>query len=62
MDFAVTADTVKIKENKKRQVLVRELKKLCNMRVAVIPVGVGTLGMVSKDFEELEVSRRLKTI
>lgn len=27
---------------------VRELKKLCNMKVTVVPVTFGTLGIVSK--------------
>ena len=50
MDFAVPADhRVKLKENEKINKyldLARELKKLWNMRVKVIPIVVGALGTV----------------
>ena len=42
---------VKLKENKKRYKyldLARELKKLWNMKVTVIPVVIGALGIVIK--------------
>ena len=45
--------------------LSRERKKLLKMKVTVIPVVVGTLGMVSKDQEnrlgELDLRGRLET-
>ena len=55
VDFAVPADyRVKLKENEKMDKyldLTRELKKLWNMRVKVIPVVVGALGTVLKNLE-----------
>ena len=55
MDF--TVHRVKIKESIKIDKylnLTRELKKLWNVRLMVIPVIVGALGMVIKVFEGLE--------
>ena len=50
--FAVLADhKEKIKENDMREKylgLVRELKKLWNMKVTVIPIAIGPLGTVLK--------------
>ena len=52
MDFAVSADYgVKIKENEKRDKyldLARELKKLWNMKMMVIPIKIGALETVPK--------------
>ena len=52
MDFAVPADhRVKLKENEKMDKyldLARELKKLWNMKVKVIPIVVGALGTAPK--------------
>ena len=52
MDFAVLPDLrIKVKENKKRDKdleLVRELKKLWNMKVTVIPIITDILGAISK--------------
>ena len=53
VDFAFPADnSVKIKESIKKDNyldLARELKnKLCNMKVTVIPIVIGTLGRVIK--------------
>ena len=52
MDFAVPADhRVKSKESKKTgkyQGLARELKKLYNRKVMVIPIVIGSLGTVTK--------------
>ena len=52
MDFVVSADhLVKTKENEngyKYLDLVRELKKLRNMKVAVILIVVGALGTIPK--------------
>ena len=48
MDFAVPADhRVKLKENEKKdkyQDLARDLKKLWNMKVMIIPIVIGALG------------------
>ena len=52
VDFAVLADQrVKLKENVKMNEYLdfaRELKKLWNMKVTVIPVVIGALGTVTK--------------
>ena len=52
MDFAIPADhRLKLKESKKRDKyidLARELKKLWNMKVTVIPIVTGELGTVTK--------------
>ena len=46
--------------------LARELKKLWNMKVTIIPLVIGTFGMVTKgllkDLEDLEVGGRVETI
>ena len=63
MNFAILVDhRVKIKENKKREKylnLARELKRLWNMKVIVIPLVAGILGIISKylesGLEELEI-------
>ena len=59
MDFAIPADhRVKLKENLKKdryQNLARELKKVWNMNVTVIPIVIGALGTVTKGLiKELE--------
>ena len=55
MDFIVPVDhRVKIKESKKVNKylnIARELKRLWNMRVMVIPVVDGVLGSVAKDLK-----------
>ena len=52
-NFAVPADQkVKLKECEKRDKyldLARELKKLWNMKVTIIPIVIGALGTVTKD-------------
>ena len=52
MDFAVLKDDrVKIKERERRDkylYLARELKKVWNIRVTVIPIAIGVLGMILK--------------
>ena len=63
VDFAVPADNrVKLKESKKSDKyldLARELKKLWNVTVTVMPVVVGALGTVTKvlvkRLEDLEI-------
>ena len=52
MDFTVPADhRIKLKETEKKDKyfdLARELKKLWNMKVAIIPIVVGAFGTVTK--------------
>ena len=70
MDFAVSGDhRVKLKEYEKRDKeldLARELKKLWNMKMTIIPIVIGTLGTVTKGFvqglEDLEITGRVVTI
>ena len=57
------------KENKKRDKfleLARNLRELWNMKVTVIPIVIGALGMVleglARGLEELEIGGRVKTI
>ena len=56
MDFAVTVDhCVKMKGSKKLDKyldLAREQKKLWKLKMIVIPVILGELGMVSKSLEK----------
>ena len=62
-DYAIPADhTDEIKESEKIDKymdLVRELKKLWNMKVTGIPIVIGTLGTVPKclesEMEEMEI-------
>ena len=66
MDFAVSADhMVKLKESKKRDKyldLARELKKLFNIKVTMIPIVIGTVykGLV-QGLEDLEIRGRMDT-
>ena len=70
VDFAVPADhKIKLKECEKRDKyldLARELKKLWNMQVTIIPIVIGAFGIVIigilKGLEELEVSGWVETI
>ena len=70
MDFAVPADhRAKIKENEKKSKylnLARELKKLWNMKVTVIPIVIGAFGTISKclvrRLEELEIGGRAESL
>ena len=52
VDFAVPADhRIKLKDSEKKDKyldLARELKKLWNMKVTIIPIGIGTFGTVTK--------------
>ena len=69
-DFAVPADhRIKLKECEKKDKyfdLARELKKLCNMQVTIIPIVIGAFGTVTKGLlkglEDLEVGGRVETI
>ena len=68
--FAVLADhRIKLKECEKRDKyldLARELKKLWNMKVTIIPIVIGAFGTVTKGLlkgqEDLEVGDRVETI
>ena len=70
VDFAVPADhRIKLKECEKRDKyldLARELKKLRNMKVTIIPIVIGAFGMVTKGLlkglEDLTVGGRVETI
>ena len=70
MDFAVSADNrVNLKENKKKYRyydLGRELKKLWNMKVTLIPIVIGALGTVPKGLvqglEVMEIRGRVGTM
>ena len=70
VDFAVPAEhTIKLKECEKKakyRDLARELKKLWNMKVSIVPIVIGAFGAVTggllKGLEDLEVSGRVETI
>ena len=70
IDSAVPADhRIKLKESKKKDMyldLARESKKLWNMKVTIIPIGIGTFGRVTKGLlkglEDLEIRGREETI
>ena len=70
MDFAVSADhRIKLKESERKDKyldLARELKKLWNMKVTIIPIVFGAFGTVTKGLlkgvEDLEIRGRLETI
>ena len=70
MDFVVPADyRVKLKECAKTDKylnLARELKKLWNMKVMIIPIVIGALGIVTKGLvkglEDLELTGRVESI
>ena len=70
IDFAVPADyRIKLKKCEKKAKyldLARELKKLRNMRLTIIPIVICVFGTVSKGLlkrlEDLEVGGRVETI
>ena len=70
MDFAAPADhRIKLKESEKKDKyldLAREVKKLWNMKVTIIPIVIGAFGTVTKGLlkglEDLEVGGRVETI
>ena len=70
MDFAVPEDhRIKLKECEKKNKyldLARELKKLWNMQVTIIPIVIGAFGMVTKGLlkglEDLEVGGGVESI
>ena len=70
MDFAVLADhRIKLKKCEKKDKyldLARELKKLWNMKVTIIPIVIGAFRTVTKGLlkgmEDLEFRGRVETI
>ena len=70
VDFAVLAEPrIKLKETEKKDKyldLARELKKLCNMKVTIIPIVIGAFGTVTKGLlkglEDLKIRGRVETI
>ena len=70
VDFAVPVDyRIKLKECEKKDKyldLARELKKLWNMKVSIVPIVIGVFDTVTewllKGLEDLEVGRRAETI
>ena len=70
VDFVVLADhRIKLKECEKKDNyldLARELKKLWNMQVTIIPIVIGAFGTVTKGLlkglEDLEVGGQVETI
>ena len=68
VDFAVPADhRIILKESEKKDKyldLARELKKLWNMKVKIVPIVIGALGTkeLLKGLEDLEVGGRVETI
>ena len=70
VDFAVPADhRINLKESEKKDKyldLARELKKLWNMKVTIVPIVIGVLAIVTKGLlkglEDLEVGGRVETI
>ena len=70
VDFAVPVDhRIKLKECEKKDKyldLARELKKLWNMKVSIVPIVIGAFGTVTerllKGLEDLEVGRRVENI
>ena len=67
VDFAVSADhRINLKESEKKDKyldLARELKKLWNMKVTIVPIVIGALGTITKGLlkgmEDLEVGGRV---
>ena len=68
MDFAVPADhRIKLKQWEKKYLdFARELKKLWNMKVTIVPIEIGAFGTITKGFlkgqDELEAGERVVTI
>ena len=70
VDFVVPADHwIKLKECEKKDKyldLARELKKLWNIKITIVPIVIGALGTITKGLlkglEDLEVGRRVENI
>ena len=69
-NIAVPADhRINLKESEKKDKyldLARELKKLWNMKVTIVPIVIGALGTITKGLlkglEDLEIGVRIETI
>ena len=70
VDFAVPVDhRINLKESEKKDKyldLAREIKKLRNMKVTIVPIVIGALGTVTKgllkSLDDLEIGGRVETI
>ena len=66
VDFTVAADhriNLKACEKKDKYLdLARELKKLWNMKVTIVPIVIGASGTITKGLEDLEVGGRVDPI
>ena len=70
IDFAVPANNrINLKETEKKDKylnIARELKKLWNMKVTIVPIVISALGIITKGLltglEDLEVGGRIETI
>ena len=70
VDFGVPADQrINLKESEKKDKyldLARELKKLWNMKVTIVPIVIGVLGTITKGLlkglEDLKIGERVETI
>ena len=70
VDFAVSADhRINLKESEKKDKyldLAREIKKLWNMKVTIVPIVISVLGTVTKGLlkglEDIEIGGRVETI
>ena len=70
VDFAVPADhRINLKESEKKDKyldLARELKKLRNMKVTIVPIVIGALGTITKGLlkglKDVKVGGRVETI
>ena len=70
VDFALPADhIINLKESEKKDKyldLARELKKLWNMKVMIVPIVIGALGTITKGLlkglEDLEIGGQTETI
>ena len=70
VDFAVpTNHRINLKECEKKNKyrdLARELKKLWNMKVTIVPIVIGAFGTITKgvlkDLEDFEVGGQVETI
>ena len=69
MPYPARAIYLSLKESEKKDKyldLARELKKLWNMKVTIVPIVIGALGTITKgllkSLEDLEVGGRVETI
>ncbi len=66
VDFVVPVELKECEKKDKYFDLTRELKKLWNMKVTIIPIVIGALGTVTKrlvqGLEDLEITGRVETV